>query len=254
MVASCIVHNMDAFCRISLRGGERLLRFARYDSESRRIWKKTDRLSCALSHLLCRRGRASGVADSAGFTLLELIIALTILTLVTVIIGSGLRISVRAWDKGEAETGETQRLRILSGMLSQQIKSAYPYKVVMDNEEVILFEGEKNSILFATALADETDGGMKWVRYEYRGGSLYYNEGILPDKKLDESIASGGDVLDADTGEITFEYLDGEGEWKDSWDRGDGLPVAVRVKISYFQPFQVYTQYGTRIREDEGQS
>jgi general secretion pathway protein J len=196
------------------------------------------------------RFRAAG-AD--GFTLLELIIALTILTMVTVIIGSGLRISVRAWDKGEAETGETQRLRILSGMISQQIKSAYPYKVELDNEEVVLFEGKEDSLLFATALADDSTGGMKWVRYEYRDGTLYYNEGILPDKKLDESIDSGADVLDSDVGYVKFEYLDEEDSWSDSWDRGDGIPVAVRVKISYFQPFRVYAQYGAKVIEDEGQ-
>ena len=162
---------------------------------------------------------------------------------------------MRAWDKGEAETGETQRLRILSGMLSQQIKSAYPYKAVLDNEDVVLFQGEKDYILFATSMADKSFGGLKWVRYEYKDGTLYYNEGMLPDKELDDSIESRKQVMDDDTGEISFEYMDEEsGDWSESWEAGDKMPKAVRISVSDFQPFQVYTQYGVKVREDDAAS
>ena len=64
-----------------------------------------------------------------GFTLLELLISLTILTMVTVIIGAGLRLAMNAWEKGDIETGETQKLRILSSMFSQQLKSVFPYMI-----------------------------------------------------------------------------------------------------------------------------
>lgn len=190
-----------------------------------------------------------------GFTLLELLISLTILTMVTVIIGAGLRLAMNAWEKGDIETGETQKLRILSSMFSQQLKSVFPYMTEIDSEQVIVFEGDKNSILFVTTTDDILYGGLKWIRYDYKDETLYYKEGLLPDKELIDNIESDEEILDSEIGEVTFEYFVAHAdEWRDSWDFDDSLPDAVKIKISYFQPFQVYLPYGQRFKNDEEES
>jgi general secretion pathway protein J len=190
-----------------------------------------------------------------GFTLLELLISLTILTMVTVIIGAGLRLAMNAWEKGDIETGETQKLRILSSMFSQQLKSVFPYMTEIDSEQVIVFEGDKNSILFVTTTDDILYGGLKWIRYDYKDETLYYKEGLLPDKELLDNIEGDEEILDSEIGEVTFEYFVAHAdEWRDSWDFDDSLPDAVKIKISYFQPFQVYLPYGQRFKNDEEES
>jgi len=190
-----------------------------------------------------------------GFTLLELLISLTILTMVTVIIGAGLRLAMNAWEKGDIETGETQKLRILSSMFSQQLKSVFPYMTEIDSEQVIVFEGDKNSILFVTTTDDILYGGLKWIRYDYKDETLYYKEGLLPDKELIDNIEGDEEILDSEIGEVTFEYFVAHAdEWRDSWDFDDSLPDAVKIKISYFQPFQVYLPYGQRFKNDEEES
>ncbi len=190
-----------------------------------------------------------------GFTLLELLISLTILTMVTVIIGAGLRLAMNAWEKGDIETGETQKLRILSSMFSQQLKSVFPYMTEIDSEKVIVFEGDKNSILFVTTTDDILYGGLKWIRYDYKDKTLYYKEGLLPDKELIDNIEGDEEILDSEIGEVTFEYFVAHAdEWRDSWDFDDSLPDAVKIKISYFQPFQVYLPYGQRFKNDEEES
>jgi type II secretory pathway pseudopilin PulG len=177
---------------------------------------------------------------SAGFTLFEVVIAFMILTLVLLGIGQGLYISQNAWERGEAETGETQRLRILSTMLSQQLKSAHAYKIKIDNEGVVLFEGEEESILFATALADHTYGGFKWVKYSFKDGTLYYNEGRLPDKEVMDHVDDDEELLEADIEAVKFEYYFAEDEeWRDSWDMDESMPNAVRITVSPFEPFLV---------------
>lgn len=187
-----------------------------------------------------------------GFTLMELLISLTILTMVTVLIGAGLRLAMNAWEKGDIETGETQRLRIFSSMFSQQLKSVFPYMIEIDNEQVIVFEGDKNSILFVTTTNDILYGGLKWIRYDYKDETLYYKEGLLPDKELIDNIEGDEEILDSEIGEVTFEYFVAHAdEWRDSWDFDDSLPDAVKVKISYFQPFQVYLPYGKRFKNEE---
>ncbi len=186
-----------------------------------------------------------------GFTLLELIISITILSMVILLISSGYRLALNAWEKGENETAETQKLRILSTLLSQQLKSAYPYRMEIDNEKVVLFRGEAGSVMFATALADSSFGGVKWVRYSYSNGSLLYKEGLLPDKELIKKISGDEEIIDADPGEVRFSYFSAdEGEWKESWDFGTDIPEAVRVKISYFQPFTIDIPMGYNISEE----
>jgi len=177
----------------------------------------------------------------SGFTLFEVVIAFMILTLVLLGIGQGLYISQNAWERGEAETGETQRLRILSSMLSQQLKSAYPYNIKIDNEEVVLFKGEDDSIMFATTLADQTYGGFKWVKYSFKDMTLFYKEGMLPDKELIDHVDDDEELLDSDIESVKFEYYFSEAEqWQDSWGMDEGMPDAVRITVSPFEPFLVY--------------
>jgi general secretion pathway protein J len=196
----------------------------------------------------CERIRRTSVS---GFTLLELIIALSILSMVIVLIGRGFHLGINAWEKGESETRWTQRLRVLSGLMSQQLKSAYPYMVEIDDEKVILFKGETDSVLFVTTLADSLYGGFKWVRYSFSEETLMYREGLLPDKELTGEISGDDEIMDTNIEEVKFEYYSPEEEeWKESWDFGEDLPGAVRVKISYFQPFFINLPMGPKDKDE----
>ncbi len=207
--------------------------------------------------IMMNRHISGTITSIKGFTILELIVSITILTLVALIIGQGFRIGVNSWDKGEAETVETQKLRILSGMLTQQLKSFYLYRTELEDdvEESILFKGEKDSILFVTTLADSSYGGLKWVRYSYKDGILFYKEGRLPDKDVMEHIEGDEEVLDADIEEVVFEYYGSEeDDWSDTWDNEDALPDSVSIKLSYFQPFRVnLMQRSLVINENESE-
>jgi general secretion pathway protein J len=201
---------------------------------------------------------SDGICYQSGFTLVELMVSMSILALVMLIIGNGFRLGMDAWDKGEVETIYNQRLRVLSGMLSQQIKSAYPYKIEDDEEKVVVFKGDKDSLLFVTTLTDAASGGFKWIRYSLKNGSLLYKEGILPDKEFEDKITGDEEVVDSEIGEIEFSYSEGseddeesDDEWKETWDYGETLPLAVKVKIPYFQSFSISIPMGIAAEDDE---
>lgn len=177
---------------------------------------------------------------SRGFTLLELIISITILSLIAVIIGSGFRLGLKAWERGEEEAEAVQTMRVLSGLVFQQLKSAYPYKIKIDDKNVVVFKGEPDSMIFVTTLSTPYPGGFKWVRYLHKDGALLYKEGMLPDKELIDNIPGDEEILENDVDEVNFQYYSNdEGEWKESWEFSDKLPGAVRAQISYFQPIVV---------------
>ena len=58
-----------------------------------------------------------------GFTLLELLISLTILGVIVVIIFGAFRIGIRAWEKGEKDVESRQRQRIVLDLSKQQLAS-----------------------------------------------------------------------------------------------------------------------------------
>lgn len=169
-----------------------------------------------------------------GFTLLELIIAFAILGVIILIIGSGLRIGVKAWEKGEEIVDETQRIRILWERLSFEIRSTYPYQTDKMADKKIAFEGKSDSISFVTS-AVETDGkgGMKWVSYYTKDNGLMLKEKRLPDKELDE--AKGKEIiLNPWIKDIRFEYYEKNKEdWETYWDSKEKgrLPEVIKVSI-----------------------
>jgi len=61
---------------------------------------------------------------SSGFTLLELLISLSIVGLILLIVFGALRIGSRAWEKGERDVEAHQRQRIVLGLIKQQLASA----------------------------------------------------------------------------------------------------------------------------------
>jgi general secretion pathway protein J len=186
-------------------------------------------------------------SKSSGFTLVELIISITILSIITVIIGAAFHLGIQAWEKGEKETGDAQQLRVLSSLLSQQIKSIYPYPIKMEDkdEEVVMFKGEPDSITFVTTLTDSSFGGFKWVQYVFRDGALLYKEGLLPDKKIEENIKDKDkeEIIDTNIDIFQFSYLSpDDDEWQEEWNWGEELPDAIKVNISDFQPFVIRIQ------------
>ena len=69
-------------------------------------------------------------ARTAGFTLLELLLALSIVGVLLAIAFGGLRTGIMAWTRGEDRADVQQRARGLSQILVRTVGGAYPYQGV----------------------------------------------------------------------------------------------------------------------------
>lgn len=178
----------------------------------------------------------SHFTDKQGFTLLELLVAFTILGLILLIIGSSLRLGFKAWERGESIVNETQRIRTFYERFSSEIRSAYPYYISREGEKRLAFKGESDSLGFVTSHVDlNWVGGFKWVSYAVKDGALVLKEKMLPDKELDESKGRES-VLGHGVKEIRFKYYDKEKDsYEDSWDSKEKgrLPEIVKVTITF---------------------
>ena len=186
-----------------------------------------------------------------GFTLLELLISLTLLSVIAVLVFGALRLGVRAWEKGEATIETRQRERIVMDLLQRQMASmAWPV-MVKDPGGAFAFRGDEKSLSFlsSVALVPGNEYGMVYAKYEVREEeegdreSLFLfekNRVFLPDPANPAAVAEE-DFHELLPGfyRISFAYLkqgeEGpEPQWQSAWDpEMDGkAPLAVRVSLT----------------------
>ncbi|MBW1972640.1 MAG: prepilin-type N-terminal cleavage/methylation domain-containing protein, partial [Deltaproteobacteria bacterium] len=73
----------------------------------------------------CAKGK--GRINKKGFTLLELILSLSILSVLVVLMAGVMSLGSRAWDRGEEMSNDSQKIRISLGLIAKQLKSIYPF-------------------------------------------------------------------------------------------------------------------------------
>lgn len=195
-----------------------------------------------------RRGRVT-TAYNRGFTLLELLISMTILAMIVTIMFAAFRIGVRAWEKGEKDVSGRQRQRIVLDLIKHQLASICVTDVRDGNGQPVFFKGDHRSMAFVSHIP--LTGGLP--------GLAYVKYAVLPDPGDDnvrltfyEEIAavSAGETGarepdEADFSEllsgmksIGFEYLkirpdEQESPWQESWDPAvePGPPRAIRITL-----------------------
>ncbi len=185
-----------------------------------------------------------------GFTLLELLISLSLLGVMLAMAFGVFVTAMGAVPRGEAMAERSARLRVATGLLAKQVRSMVNYPAQSEDEETYpFFWGEPSSFSFITAAPQHNGGeGLGWVTYWTDGRSLAMGERLIFSMS---SIAGGGAdasgqtvLLDGLTG-VRFEYLRLEGdesEWRESWDglEEQGLPAAIRVTIEGLDRGQTY--------------
>jgi len=189
------------------------------------------------------------LSASFGFTLLELMISLTILGLILLVVFGALRIGVRAWEKGEKDVDKHQRERVVLDLVKAQIASASATEITGKEAEQFRFKGEIDSMAFVSDLpiVPTNKSGMVYVKYiiqPAKGGKghklMVYEKNMVfvdKDKKMENPDESEFFDLIAAAKEIRFEYLQypeneqEPAEWQEDWDpeKLQGSPFAVRL-------------------------
>jgi general secretion pathway protein J len=177
--------------------------------------------------------------DGGGFTLLEVILAVSILAVIVVLATAALRISLRAWEAGQRRADLQQESRALAELVSESLAGATAYRgrSGLSPERVLLFEGDAEEIRFVTSAPpltlDAPVAPFHAVVLGRKGeDALRLIERLVP---TDEPFAPGPErVLSRVVTRFTLAYRDEDGAWRDKWDgrEEDALPTAVRVELA----------------------
>jgi general secretion pathway protein J len=174
---------------------------------------------------------------TAGFTLLEVLLALGIVAATLAIVFGGLRVGLAAWQRGEERTAKLDHTRSLAVLLERALDGAFPYRIAREGEREarILFEGLPDRLTFATLSPPFPTGApaaFTAVSLSADAAGLALRQQILPNPiELDRLRPL---LVDARTSALRFRYLGREPEaWRDTWDvrTEEALPRAVEITL-----------------------
>lgn len=89
-----------------------------------------------------------------GFTLVELLIALAMLGLITLLLFSGLRLGSRSWESVERVAGQSDALRFAHGLLARSLTQIRAVEATTDAGGRLVFAGDAGQLEFVAPLSD----------------------------------------------------------------------------------------------------
>ncbi|MDT8320624.1 MAG: prepilin-type N-terminal cleavage/methylation domain-containing protein [Xanthomonadales bacterium] len=186
------------------------------------------------------------MSRSKGFTLVELLLAVSLMSMLLALAYGGLRAATRAADKGQTILEDSSRIRMAHQFVRKQLNQAVPLAFAEDeaDDTRVVFEGSAQSIRYVAPMPGYLGfgglqvqelaivpgrNGMELVLshallQEFEEARLYEREPIL----LVGNIASGEFNFlgrDEESGELT--------SWSNSWDSTLGLPLSVSLDLEF---------------------
>lgn len=204
-----------------------------------------------------------------GFTLVELLIALSLIAIMTVLLFSGLRLGARSWEAVETASERVANLRVARNVIERGLRQTRDAELLVDGISRPLFAGEPQAIEWAAPLSGHAsipglyilrltleDAGehprlvlTRWLLHPdvLAGGDDYppweplAEAGSAADAgAFDRDVAAGAygrTVLlpQVETFELAyFGRLEGEqqGDWFEDWLEQPRLPARVRLQLT----------------------
>jgi len=197
---------------------------------------------------------------ASGFTLVELLLAVTLLSMLLALTYGGLQAATRATDRGQKILEESGRLRMAHQFVRKQLNQAVPLGFNQEDEATAalgepsvmeVFRGSASSIRFVGPMPGYLGFGGPQVQElnivnGENGLELLLTHALVQgfeDASLDERDPIM--LIDhIESASFSFLALDEEGElagWIDTWDEPGLLPVAVALDVEFVE--EVYADW-----------
>jgi len=181
------------------------------------------------------------VHGAAGFTLIEVVLAITIFALMGGVLYGAFSLGHTAVEKSEKSFNRNQKTRSVGDLLATYIRSGYPYRESIQ-DQTIFFDGEREGLTFVSAYSHAMGGrGMAKIAIEKEqsddGRALVRLAETAP-VRVGGDAGDGGQrsslVILEGVRDFQLAYLDAEGDkenWEESWDGKERrrLPRALRM-------------------------
>jgi general secretion pathway protein J len=182
------------------------------------------------------------VKAQRGFTLIEMLVVMTILGLISLALLGSLRFGATAWQRSNGQGGSIEQIELAETVLRRALVSAYPYLSGTDPADThIQFEGTSSRIVFL-APAPEALGGAGLARFtvaaEPAESGMRLTIAAVPELALPGSATPSAGVLIDGLEDAKFGYYGADDpgsdpSWHDSWSGRPSLPGMIRIRASF---------------------
>jgi len=167
------------------------------------------------------------LGHQAGYTLIELLVAMLLLGLIGLAIAGGVQFGSRVWERSETDIATTSAVALAQGIVRAAMASALPHQLA----GFARFDGERDEIVFYGP-APQALGVGGLARFQ-----LSIRHGEDGDELILHVAADGATPREAILADhlepLHIDYMDGSERiptWLAVWRDRDRLPDAVRIK------------------------
>lgn len=176
---------------------------------------------------------------SAGFSLLELLVSMTLLALIGVLAAGGIRFGTQAWERAGASAERLMETHALDRFLRRQIAAARPV-LVADGTRTppVVFSGQPDGLVFlAPVSAALAPPGLHLIEVATapEGAGLDMAWTPVSDSDLIAGTAPEVERLTSGPTGLRLRYFgpgpEGAAIWQDSWEDRPTLPLMIELQI-----------------------
>ena len=186
-------------------------------------------------------------ARERGFTLLELLVAITLLGLLMAALFGGLRLGARVWETGESRLDAAARIHIVQDLLRQRLAQALPLEAVLEEGEGYepAFLGQVDGVRFATLLPDHLGGELVLMELvlaeagpEGTADLVLRLRRLEPDAGIEGDVPPEERVLLERVESLELAYFgpfrqDEPPEWWEAWEGRAELPQLLLLQLRF---------------------
>jgi len=177
----------------------------------------------------------------AGFTLVEVLVAIALLSLLSLVLLTSLSFGLKAWERGTTHTERVDHVTLAQNLLRRAIEDAYPLFSVADpTRGQVEFEGTETSLRILTSTADALGGSGRSrlsLTVDRRGAGFDLVLAAKPELGTESGYATKK-VLVANVQAVELSYFgkgrsDRAAAWRARWTGETVPPQLVRIQVRF---------------------
>ncbi len=188
-------------------------------------------------------------AAQRGFTLIELIAAITLLAVLTTILMGTVRGAERSTSAANDAVERTEQYARTHAFLREHISGVLPMRWRREVSQPLKFSGKQTSLTyFAPVTSQIAEGGVMWwqlavAKSTQKSQLVMRRQAADPEEKAvpDISAAEQPIVLADNIEALSISYFDAgydpltnpdSGNWVDSWDENSRMPSIIAIRVT----------------------
>jgi general secretion pathway protein J len=181
----------------------------------------------------------------AGFTLIEVVLAMVLVGSMMLLVYSGLSFALRSWDAAEANGRRVADRRLAENYLRRELSELFPMRFKDPLQVKVAFEGAADHLRFVSARPPGIQmGGLSLVGIELRDNPEKRTRDLVMMRAMPDDAATDFGPLERaeahlmleGVDRVDFSYFGSENEftepkWQDAWEYASRVPELIRMRV-----------------------